>query len=318
MSKRTRKQKVKLLPFVREDLLTIQDVQQQAGWEITAYNLPEAWKFCQGEGVVVGVLDTGVDLNHDDIKDNLLPGRNFVNPKKPPQDDGCHGTHVTGIICAENNDLGIVGVAPKTKIIPVKVLNGKGSGDLQTVADGIIWATDQKVDFITMSLGSPQPVPVILNAIKYANSKGVIVWCAAGNAGRTRQIFYPANYKETIAVGAIDENFERANFSCTGDDLDFLAPGVKILSTVPENWYAVLSGTSMANPFVVGIACLILSYVRKNKLNIKLETAEDYRNILKKYTIPSKNPNFANKKFFEGFGVIDPKFMEEWVRNSCH
>lgn len=317
MAQRTKKRKdeVKLLPFVREDLLSIQDVEQKAGWEITAFNLPAAWNYVQGEGVVVAVCDTGVDLEHDDLKPNLLPGKNFVNPGKPPQDDNGHGSHVTGILCACNNDLGVVGVAPKTKVIPVKVLDKRGAGNLKNVADGIRWATDQGVDFITMSLGAPNPIPVVYNAIKYAISKGVVVWCAAGNAGKTRKIFYPANYQETLGVGAIDENFDRASFSCTGDDLDFLAPGVKILSTVPDNWYAVLSGTSMANPFAVGVACLLLSYKKKNGLNINLKTAADYRELLKQYTIPTKDPAFAGQKFFEGFGIIDPRKMEEWVKN---
>jgi subtilisin len=306
---------VKLLPFVREDLLSIQDVEQQLGWEVTAFNLPEAWNYTQGEGVTVAVLDTGADLNHDDLTCNLLPGKNFVQPGTPPQDDNGHGSHVTGIICACNNTIGVVGVAPQTKVIPVKVLDKKGAGNLQNVADGIRWAADQGVNFITMSLGSPKPISIVLNAIKYADSKGVVTFCAAGNAGKTRQIFYPANYKETIGIGAIDENFDRANFSCTGDDLDFLCPGVKILSTVPDNWYAVLSGTSMANPFAVGVASLMLSYKMKHNLDLPLKTAQDYRNAFKAYTIPTHNPNYAGQKFFEGFGIIDPRKMEEWVKN---
>lgn len=224
-------------------------------------------------------------------------------------------SHVTGILCACNNNLGVVGVAPKTKVIPVKVLDKRGAGNLKNVADGIYWATDQGVDFITMSLGAQNPIPIVYNAIKYAISKGVVIWCAAGNAGKTRKIFYPANYQETLGVGAIDENFDRASFSCTGDDLDFLAPGVKILSTVPDNWYAVLSGTSMANPFAVGVACLLLSYKKKNGLNINLKTAADYRELLKQHTIPTKDPKFAGQKFFEGFGIIDPRKLEEWVHN---
>jgi len=308
------KYRCNLLPFDREEILSIQDAAQQVGWEITAFNLPDAWKYSQGEGVKVAVLDTGADLDHPDLAGNLLPGKNFINPRKEPEDDNGHGSHVTGIICAENNDIGMVGVAPKSKVIPVKVLDHKGAGNLLNVANGIRWAADQGVDFITMSLGSPKPVQQVRKAIQYANKKGIVVFCAAGNAGKTRSIFYPANYPETIGIGAIGEDFDRAKFSCTGDDLDFLAPGVKIFSTVPDNWYAVLSGTSMANPFVTGVAVLLLSYKRKNKLKIKLDTAEDYRRVFKANTMPTKNPEFAGKKFFEGFGIIDPRKMEEWVK----
>lgn len=314
MAKRLKpKQVCNLLPFVREDFLTIQDVQQQIGWEITAFNLPEVWHYTQGEGVVIAVLDTGADLDHDDLVENLLPGKNFVNPNLPPEDDNGHGSHVTGIICASNNDLGVVGVAPKAKVIPIKVLDKKGSGNLVNVANGIRWAADQGADFITMSLGSPAPVAIVQEAIRYAASKGAVTWCAAGNAGRTRQIFYPAAYPEVIGIGAIDENFRRASFSCTGPDLDFVAPGVRILSTVPDNWYAVLSGTSMANPFAVGLGALLLSYKRTKGLNISLRTNNDYINVLKGYTTPTKD--FASQKTFEGFGIIDPRKMEEWVKS---
>jgi subtilisin family serine protease len=310
------KYKCKLLPFEREDLLTIQEVKQAVGWEITAFNLPNAWKYTRGDGVKVAVLDTGVQLKHRDLSDNLMDGANFVNPRKSPDDDSVsgHGTHVAGIICAQNNEIGMVGVAPKCKVIPVKVLDKNGAGNLLNVAAGVRWAADNGADIIAMSLGAPKPVQQVRKAIQYAASKGVVTFCAAGNAGKTREIFYPAAYPETIGVGAVDENFDRANFSCTGDDLDFLAPGVKIFSTVPDNWYAFMNGTSMANPFMVGVAALVLSYKREKNLNIKLDTAEDYREIFRKYTTPTKQ--FAGKKFFEGFGIIDARKFQDWVEKN--
>jgi subtilisin family serine protease len=257
---------VNLLPYTREEVLSIQEAKQKMGWEITSFNLPDTWNSTQGEGVVVAVLDTGADLDHEDLACNLLPGKNFVKRDASPEDDQGHGSHVSGIICACNNESGMVGVAPKSKVVPVKVLDKYGAGQLNDVADGIYWAVDQKVDFITMSLGCPKPVSIIHDAIKYATSKGVVVWCAAGNAGKTHNIYYPAAYPETIGIGAIDSNFDRANFSCTGPDLDFLAPGVGILSTVPDNWYAILSGTSMANPFAVGLGCLLLSHAVRDRV----------------------------------------------------
>lgn len=301
---------ITLLPYTREEVFTLQDVKQKLGWEITSFNLPKTWKSTQGEGVKVAVLDTGADLDHEDLACNLLPGINFVNKRASPQDDQGHGSHVAGTICACNNDLGMVGVAPKTKVIPVKVLDKHGAGELKHVTDGIYWAVDQGVDFITMSLGAPSPVKMVHKAIQYAASKSIVVWCAAGNAGKTHNIFYPAAYPETIGIGAIDKNMDRANFSCTGPDLDFLAPGVSILSTVPDNWYAVLSGTSMANPFAVGIGCLLLSHKRKHNLKVKLDTCDDYINFLKKYTI------FKGNKLFEGHGIIDPRKLDEWISTN--
>ena len=306
----------KLLPYTREDVYSIQEVKQAAGWEITAFNLEDKWKLSQGETVKVAVIDTGCDLNHEDLKNNLLQGKNFIQKNKDPIDYNSHGTHVAGTICAENNSVGMIGVAPKAKVIPIKALDDDGSGNTENVANAIVWAADNGADFITMSLGSPNDMPIIRKAVQYALSKKCITFCAAGNAGPTREIFFPANYPETIGIGSIDQNFERAGFSCTGDDLDFLAPGVKIFSTVPSNWYAYMSGTSMSTPFVVGCAALLLSYARINNLNIKLENDEDYRKAFKKKTISLKNREFSGKKFFEGFGIIDPRQFEEWTRTA--
>jgi subtilisin family serine protease len=302
--------KCKLFPYVREDIISIQDVKQHIGWNITAFDLPDAWRITKGEDVIVAVLDTGCDLTHPDLKDNLLPGANFVNRNKKPWDDNQHGCHVTGIICALDNDIGMVGVAPRAKVIPVKVLDSKGNGNLLNVAQGIRYSVNRGADLICMSLGATKPIQEVRKALQYAERRGVVAFVAAGNAGETREVFYPAAYPETIAIGSIDEDFDRSTFSNTGSNLDFMAPGGKIFSTVPDNWYAFLSGTSMAAPFACGVAALLLSYSKKhNRLNLK--NANDYRKILKKHTIPIKNKMNAGKKFFEGFGIIDPrKFID--------
>ena len=315
MSQRRSKRKVRctLPEYQVQEVLSMQDIKQNVGWGITAFDLPKAWESTQGEGVVIAVLDTGCDLDHPDLKNNLLPGINFINRNKEPNDDNQHGTHVTGIICAENNEIGMVGVAPKAKVIPVKVLDAKGNGDMNSVASGISWAADNGADIISMSLGCPSPLNSTLKAIRYAASKGVVSFCAAGNAGVTKEIFYPANYKETISIGSIDENFDRSSFSNTGKNLDFLAPGGQIFSTVPDNWYAILSGTSMACPFAVGVAALCLSYQRKYFPEHPLRSAQAYRDLLKSHTVPVSNPEYANKQFFQGFGIIDPRKLKEWI-----
>lgn len=303
----------KLLPYEKHPFVSLQEAKQICDWGLKLLNIPSNWKDSDGEDVTVAVIDTGCDLTHPDLKDNLLSGKNFINESKEPFDDSGHGTHVTGIICAENNDIGVVGVSPKTKVIPIKVLDENGNGNLLDVAKGIRWAVEQKVDFITMSLGSPDPIQEVRKAIQFAEKNGVITFCAAGNAGPTHEIFYPANYPETIGIGAIDSDFKRANFSCTGNDLDFLAPGVKIYSTIPKGKYGILSGTSMSTPFVVGIACLLLSYKRKKKLNISLKCSDDYRKIFRKHVMPIKDTEMAGKKFFEGFGIIDGKSLKTWI-----
>jgi len=311
MAKKKKKDyKCKLLPFERVDCLSVQDAKQKAGWNITAFDLPRTWKFSQGEGVVIAVLDTGCDLDHPDLKGNLLPGKNFVKRNKPPEDDNGHVTHVTGTLVAENNNIGVVGVCPKAKVRPIKVLDSKGNGNLLNVAKGIRWAVRQGVDIISMSLGAPMKVQQVRKAIQYAANKGVPTFVAAGNAGKTKAVFYPANYPETIAIGAIDENFRRANFSNTGENLDFMAPGVDIFSTVPDDWYATLSGTSMAQPFACGVGALVLSWVKAGNAKIKLDNVDDYRAVFRKYTTPLSSGD--DTKFYQGFGIIDPrKLMEE-------
>lgn len=304
--------KCSLFPFEREEVLSVQDSLQKYGWGISAFDLPSVWSKTKGGGVKVAVLDTGVDLDHPDLVGNLLPGYNFISPGKEPWDDNSHGTHVAGIIAASNNEIGMVGVAPEAKIVPVKVLNGGGNGNLVDVAKGIRWAVDEaKVDLICMSLGSPNPVQEVRKAIQYALSKKVVCFVAAGNAGVTKQIYYPANYPETIAIGSIDENLSRSSFSNTGDNLDFMAPGGKIFSTVPDNWYAVLSGTSMAAPFATGVAALALSHARTSGSRIRLESNEDYMEAFKGHTVPITNKDLKNGSFYQGFGILEPRKILE-------
>lgn len=299
------KHKCMLPKYELQEVISIQEAKQQIGWSITAFDLPKAWEKTQGEGVKIAVVDTGCDLKHPDLVDNLLPGINLINTSKPPLDDNGHGTHATGIICASNNEIGVVGSAPGAKVMPIKVLDKTGNGDLGTVAIGVRWAVDNGADFISMSLGSPRPLQNIRKAIQYAESKGVVVFCAAGNMGLSRDVFFPSAYPETIAIGSIDENFDRSKFSNTGKNLDFLAPGGKILSTTPNSWYGIMSGTSQACPWVVGIAALCLAWQRKYKPETPLRGAQAYRDLFAKHCISVKGKN--NKQIYQGFGIIDPR-----------
>lgn len=305
-----KKIKFKLPKYEIEEILQLSG-DQQMGWSLAAFNIPDVWNITQGEGSKIAILDSGCDLDHPDLAYNLLPGINFLNLNKLPQDDNGHGSHSTGIIVAENNDIGMIGVAPKAKVIPVKVLDDKGSGDMENVVKGIRWAVDNGADIISMSLGCPRPIQNVRKAIQYAESKGIPVFCAAGNAGKTNELFYPANYKETIAVGSIDSNLMRSNFSNTGENLDFMAPGGKIFSTIPDNWYGYMSGTSMACPFVVGIAALCLSYQRKKYPNKPLFGYQGYVDILKKHVVSTMGVDTNNKHFYEGYGIIDVKALKE-------
>jgi major intracellular serine protease len=300
------KNKIGLLPYISEPLFGLSpNDPQMMGWEIIDFDIPNAWKLSDGDGVVCAVLDTGCDLDHPDIEPNLIDGKNFVEKNSSPIDRNGHGTHVSSTIAACNNGKGMVGVAPKTKIMPVKVLGDKGNGDMRSIIDALYWVADQNVHFITMSLGSSAPNLEIEKAINYVESKNKIMFCAAGNSGADTEIMYPANYTNTIAIGAVDIGLKRTSFSCSGERLDFLAPGHDIMGCVPDNKYAKMSGTSMSNPFAVGIASLLLSYNMKyNKFN--LNSYQSYIDVLKKFTKPLNDNRYPNIKKYQGYGILYP------------
>ena len=307
---RKNKNNIGLLPFIREDIYGASlDSHQAQGWEIQKLNIASQWGLSMGEGVKIAVIDTGCDLDHPDLKNNLLQGKNFIEVGKDPIDKNGHGTHVSGTIAAENNSIGMVGIAPKAKIVPVKALNDQGAGSWDSIVNAIMWAADCGVDFITMSLGSPSTNISLERAINYAASKGVIIFCAAGNEGAKSDIMYPARYEHTISIGAIDENLERTSFTCSGETLDFLAPGHNILSCVPDNSYALMSGTSMSNPFAVGLASLLCGYAKSHGfsgLPNRLKTTEDYIDIFKTKAKDLTNPEFKGIKKYQGYGIMYP------------
>jgi major intracellular serine protease len=307
MRMKRNKNKVSLLPYISEELNGYSTSSpQQNGWELDKFNIQSLWPKSQGENVIVAVIDTGCDLSHPDLKENLLSGKNFVDSSKPPQDDNGHGSHVSSTIAAINNGIGMVGLAPKTKILPVKALDDQGSGVMDNIINSIIYAADYGgVDFITMSLGSPNGIPRLEEAINYANSKGCVIFCAAGNSGENSEIMYPAKYEKTISIGAVDENLDRTSFTCSGESLDFLAPGHNILGCVQGGRYAIMSGTSMSNPFAVGCACLLLSHNKKHH-KYSLNTYQDYIQVFKTTALELANERYRGKRKYQGYGVINP------------
>ena len=232
-------------------------------WGLPAIGVPIAWDVTLGEGVPVAVLDTGIDFAHRDLVEAAVAFRNYITPGTAPQDDNGHGTHVAGIVAAtRNNDLDIAGVAPKAKVYAVKVLDSRGDGSVATVASAIRDVVDYSpCRIVSMSFGASDATAedyrVLKDACDYARSKGALVVAAAGNSGLEAP-FYPASLPGVVGVGAIDQTYHRAVFSNYGMGLiDLVAPGKGIISTVPGDRTATMSGTSMATPFVSASAALV-------------------------------------------------------------
>ncbi|MFO0656138.1 MAG: S8 family peptidase [Polyangia bacterium] len=247
-------------------------------WHLDQINMPEAWMLSRGQGVTVAVIDTGVTKVEDLHGTELVPGWNFVNDNPDAQDDHGHGTHVAGTIAqTTDNGIGVAGVAPHARIMPIKVLSGSGSGSVAGIAEGIRWAADHGAQVINMSLGGPFNSPVLANAVRYAHDHGVVVVCAAGNDGRGR-VSYPAANRGAIAVAATQFDETTTFYSNWGKEITIAAPGGNtridqngdgvpdgvlqntiVPGDISRQDYLGFMGTSMASPHVAGVAALVVS-----------------------------------------------------------
>ena len=274
-------------------------------WGLASVRAPEAWKVSRGNGVVVAVVDSGVDLTHPDLRGKLVRGANFVTRGASPQDDFGHGTHVAGVISANtDNGVGIAGVAPGARIMPVKVLDKNGGGTVAAIAEGIRWAASRGAKVINMSLGETVgrdrvadangENAALASALAYAWSKGAVLIASAGNSSAPL-CSQPAASPNVVCVGALGPDNMRAWYSqgdATMSGWFLTAPGgsglstsgeigigsvdnakVNVLSTVARDTtmdtegsgYVSASGTSMAAPHVAGVAALLAARGMTNK-----------------------------------------------------
>ncbi|RXT08159.1 S8 family peptidase [Ammoniphilus sp. CFH 90114] len=231
---------------------------QVTPWGVSRVQAPTAWSRNQGDGVRVGIIDTGIDARHPDLRDNVKGGINTVDTSSPFVDRNGHGTHVAGIVAALNNQIGVVGVSPKAALYALKAFDADGTASLTDIAQAIDWAIDNNIRILNLSFGSRDTSKILHQAIKAALKKGILMIASAGNSSET--LDYPARHPEVLAVGAINKNGRVPSFSNFGKTLNYVEPGVDILSTWPESPnYNTLSGTSMATPHLTGICALLLS-----------------------------------------------------------
>lgn len=273
------------------------DTYRARQWGLDKINAEAAWATTNGTGAVIAVVDSGVDMTHPDLQANLLStGRDFVDNDNNPQDENGHGTHVSGIAAAvTNNGIGVAGTAPGAKVLPVRVLDADGSGATDDVAAGIRYAADNGADVINLSLGVLSGVDKIAKligeldpiyeAIDYAWSRGVVVVVAAGN-DTVPLCSEPSAHDKVLCVGATDQSDLRTFYSngdATMTSKYLVAPGGSGLSCAgdifstylrseetfcsPEAGYEALAGTSMATPFVAGVAALL---VAKGDTNVQV------------------------------------------------
>ncbi|MBS4200622.1 S8 family serine peptidase [Bacillus sp. FJAT-49732] len=262
-------------------------------WYLKKIQMPKAWDITKGSSqITVAVIDSGVQINHPDLKGKIVFPYNVVTRGKNFTPDA-HGTHVAGIIAASMNKTGVAGIAPNVKIMPINVFKGENA-DMYDVAVAVVYAADHGANVINMSLGSESYSYVLDYAAEYAKSEGVVLIAAAGNSDSYWET-YPAALPSVLGISATNKNDNITDFSNYGTYIDLAAPGQDIYSTYTGSSYKNMSGTSMASPVVSGVAALILS---KNPLL----SADQVYNILKNSSVDLGSKGWDH---FYGYGRVD-------------
>ncbi|TDV34590.1 type VII secretion-associated serine protease mycosin [Actinophytocola oryzae] len=253
-------------------------------WGLRQLAPDRVWPFTTGGGVTVAVVDTGVDAATPQLAGRVLPGTDVVNPGAGPGDTDCygHGTFVAGIIAAmPSAGTGFTGVAPGVRILPVRVANSGDDVTAGAMARGIRAGVDLGADVVNVSASTTVADQELAAAVDYAEAHDVLVVASAANSAQAGDpVTYPASYPTVIAVGAVDPDGKRADFSQTGPYLGLVAPGVDVVSIGPRgpgHWQG--SGTSYAAPFVAGTAALVRAYhpeLTATQVRARLRTTADH------------------------------------------
>ncbi len=270
-------------------------------WSSQYLGIPDVQKQTMGKGVKVAILDTGIDINHPDLKDAVASAKDFTNSHTGYLDVAGHGTWCAGYIGARANDIGIRGLMPECSLYIGKVLDDDGSGTEDQIIAGASWALAQNVDLVSMSFGGDGMSENLHQIFKLMSQNGLFPFAAMGNDGKP-MADEPARWPELIAVGAVGQDGKPTDFSNYGPRVDIWAPGFEMLSTIPvtQGSYGKMSGTSMATPCAVGCSGLALA---KDKLNPirKIVTVADMK---------------AELKATAQHGVIGPAAMMQYVAST--
>ncbi len=241
-----------------EKTTVAKSVLEEELWNLSMIGAYYAQRVSQGEGVNVAIIDTGVDYNHKELKDNfgLNKGYDFVRGTKDPFDYNGHGTHVAGTIAGRNT-----GIAYKSRLFALRILDENGFGSEFNLIKALEYCIDNEIDLINMSLGSQYASTALEEICNLASKKAILV-AAAGNEGKYLPE-YPAAFGDSvISVAAINENKQHSYFSNLHETVDICAPGEMIYSSIPNNKYDSYSGTSMATPHITGSLALALSITK--------------------------------------------------------
>lgn len=289
------------------DVGNIQTLSEIVDWGLIDFATEILWQKNKGENINVMVCDTGY-ADHEDLKDNIIYDKaiSFIANEDYVDHQG-HGTAVAGVIAAKDSGYGTVGVAPHSKIIPVKVLSNQGFVNGNSLEDGLEYALKIKPDIINMSLGGQYPLSQKFHdLLKEIYNLNIPIICAMGNYG-DKYSCYPAEYMETIGVTSYKKDRLISDFSSRSTDADFALPGEKILTTSLSNKYAIVNGTSFSSPFLSGIIAIIISEYKKKNIPY---TSESIKNLL----IQScKDYGPSGKDNMYGYGIIDANVLKNLI-----
>lgn len=293
-----RKLSINLPKFSIERVL--QTFSEVYDWGLRDLNVPDIHKKTLGNGIKVAVIDSGKST-HFETEEAVVSAKNFSRSSTLEDKNG-HSSFCAGIIAARKNDEGVIGVAPEAKLYFAKAMDDSGAGEPSSLVRAIAWATQQKVDIMSISAGMFFDFKPLRRVIQRAYRKNIIIVAAVGNTGtRHYDVAFPARYPEVIGVAAYDQRHKVARFSSRGTNVSFAMPGVNIYSTYLNNQFCKMNGTSFACPIMSGICALILAKHRESPSSTPCKTPKQMMEHLKKY---AKKLNGQKET---GFGNVDLK-----------